>query len=451
MRKYTIAGILAVLLFLGLFALPAFAEESVVTYYGIKEGFTFVPGSEYTETDLFDGFKGVMPGDRLTETIVIRNRARDCDYIRLYLRAEVHDETENPLSPGVAAEGETVESMRNFLSQLSMQVWQGTRLIFEGSPDIADGLAQYVSLGKFQRGETAELTVYLDVPQELGNEFQYRTGEVDWVFAVEAFDYPQPPPVVDQHLTVHKVWSKDDPDTRPEEITVQLLKNGGLYDEVELNGENQWTYTWDKLALWQDWSVVEANIPEGYEAVYDVRGSLTIITNRWTADEKEPLPEEKPEETEPSDEEPSVPELPPENPEQPEDPVCLTVRKIWSGDEKTLEKRPDTIGVTLYNGDTAVETVWLSQGNDWMYTWTELDPAGDWSVMENEIPKGYTPSYRAERTESGKLVTITNTSSLLQTGQLNWPVPILLLVGLLLIAAGIILMKKKKKKEKNRA
>ena len=167
MRKYTIAGILASLVFLGLFALPAFAEESVVTYYGIKEGFTFVPGSQYTETDLFDEFKGVMPGDRLTETVVIRNQARDCDYIKVYLRAEVHDETANPLSPGVAAEGETVESMKNFLSQLSMQVWQGRRLIFEGSPDIADGLAQYVFLGKFHRGDTAELTVYLDVPQEL--------------------------------------------------------------------------------------------------------------------------------------------------------------------------------------------------------------------------------------------------------------------------------------------
>jgi len=456
MKKTAVTVFLPLLVLLSvlLLACPVFAEDSVVTYYGIRDGFTFEPGSGYTDTDLFDELKGVMPGDRLTEEITIRNLARDCDYIKLYMRAEIHDEADNPLRPGVAATGETVATMSDFLSQLSMRVYQGSRLIYEESPDAPDGLSHNVYLGTFKRGETSGLTVQLDVPYELGNEYQHRTGEVDWVFAVEAFDYPTPPPSVDTALTVHKIWSQDNPDMRPERVVVRLLKNGERYADVELNEDNQWTYTWDRLSARQNWSVTEPDVPEGYEVSYDIRGSLIIVTNTWIEPEPEPLPEEpepeeplpqpgepEPEEPVPSPVEPDVPE-----PEEPvRSPVSLTVRKVWSGDEAILDKRPVSVGVTLFNGDLAVETVYLSAGNAWTFTWNNLDPDGKWSVLEIEIPEKYTPSYRAERTAEGSVVTITNTASLIQTGQLNWPVPFLLLPGILLVILGILLMKRKKK------
>ena len=79
-------------------ASTAFAASPSITFNGFSKGFDLQPGSEYTQTDLFGGFKNVMPGDTVTETITFTNSAADCDFVNLYMRAEAHDETANPLS-----------------------------------------------------------------------------------------------------------------------------------------------------------------------------------------------------------------------------------------------------------------------------------------------------------------------------------------------------------------
>ena len=123
----TIFSLVLTLLLTVSLATSAFAASSI-TFKGFSDGFDFQPGSEYTETDLFDGFKNVMPGDTVTDTITVTNEATDCDYVNLYMRAEAHDEAGNPLSEK-AAEKESVATMTEFLSQLSMKVWNGTELI----------------------------------------------------------------------------------------------------------------------------------------------------------------------------------------------------------------------------------------------------------------------------------------------------------------------------------
>ena len=74
------------------------AADATITYKGRNSGFGFAPGSEYTATDLFNNFKDVMPGDELDESIEIKNEAKTCDYIKVYMRAVVHDENGNPLT-----------------------------------------------------------------------------------------------------------------------------------------------------------------------------------------------------------------------------------------------------------------------------------------------------------------------------------------------------------------
>ncbi len=194
--KRLICVALSLLLVLSL-STVAFAADSSVVYEG-HNLFGFGPGSEFTATDLFDNFKGVMPGDTLTETVTVKNTASCCDFIKVYLRAEPHGD-DNPLSPGVA-ESETVASMEDYLAQLTMTVWNGTTKIYEGAPN---GPTSNVLLGTLRKNDALTLTVELEVPADLGNAYANRAGEVDWVFVVEEYDDSNPDiPVTGDHSHV---------------------------------------------------------------------------------------------------------------------------------------------------------------------------------------------------------------------------------------------------------
>lgn len=387
-------------------SVTAFAASPSIMFEGFSKGFDFQPGSEYTETDLFGSFKNVMPGDTVTETITFTNSATDCDFVNLYMRAEAHDETDNPLSPKVA-EKESVATMTEFLSKLSMKVWNGTELIYDASPDQLDGLKSNKFLGTFHTGETATLKVELSVPIELDNKYANRVGEVDWIFHVEAYNESQ--------LSVRKVWSDGNANHANDSITVNLLKDGKVESSQELNVANGWAYTFDRLLEGHTWTVEEAEVPAGYTVSYNTVGTLTTITNtKKTPPKPDPDPD-------------------------PSYPLDVVVRKVWSSDDG--KDRPDSVTVTLYNGDVPYETVRLGAWNNWTYTWKDLSAYGNWQVIESNIPKGYVPSYSV----SGNVVTITNTRSLIQTGQLNWPIWVLGGAGLVLVSLGGAMLVKKKR------
>ncbi len=399
-----ICSLVLMLLMVMSLASTAFAASPSITFNGFSKGFDFQPGSEYTQTDLFGSFKNVMPGDTVTETITFTNSATDCDFVNLYMRAEAHDETANPLSSKVA-EKETVVTMTEFLSKLSMKVWNGTELIYDASPDELDGLKTNKFLGTYRTGETATLKVELTVPIELDNKFANRVGEVDWIFHVEAYNESQ--------LTVRKVWSNGNANHANDSITVNLLKDGRVERSQVLNAENGWAYTFDRLLEGHTWTVEEADVPAGYTVSYRTVGTMTTIINTKKTPSK-------------PDSDPSYP-------------LDVVVRKVWSSDD--MKDRPDSVTVTLYNGDVPYETVRLGAWNNWTYTWKDLSAYGNWQVIESNIPKGYVPSYSV----SGNVVTITNTRSLIQTGQLNWPIWVLGGAGLVLIALGGAMLVKKKK------
>ncbi len=195
MLKRVSSLVLALMLVLSL-SVAAFAvEKPSVTYDGHKLLNFNSPDQTYTFTDLFGNFKGVMPGDTLTETIPVRNNASCCDYVKIYMYALPHDPESNDIHNSVAEDKETVASMEDFLSQLHMTVTssQGNKLLFDASPDQAAQLEKKVLLGAFAKGQGTDLVVTLEVPLTLGNEYAFREGEVDWVFVVEEYikDAPQ--------------------------------------------------------------------------------------------------------------------------------------------------------------------------------------------------------------------------------------------------------------------
>ena len=64
-----------------------FAADGKVTYSGNAGNFVFEPGSEHSLTDLFPNFKGVMPGDTLTQKITVKNDADNKVKVKIYIRS----------------------------------------------------------------------------------------------------------------------------------------------------------------------------------------------------------------------------------------------------------------------------------------------------------------------------------------------------------------------------
>lgn len=172
-----------VLMVLLLCTLPASAEKGNVLYTEDAGAFVFFPGSEHSLTDLFPNFKDVMPGDRLTQTITVKNDASRNVKVKIYIRS-------------LGAHADSVD----FLSQMTLKVdivdgWMD--YMFDAAANETAQLTDWVCLGTLYSGGVVDLDVILDVPVTMDNAFQDRIGYLDWEFMVEEFPVedgdPKPP------------------------------------------------------------------------------------------------------------------------------------------------------------------------------------------------------------------------------------------------------------------
>ncbi|MBQ2887838.1 MAG: Cna B-type domain-containing protein [Firmicutes bacterium] len=435
--------LLAAALCIGM-ASTALADTTTITYKGKAAGGLgfLIPTSdytnEYTESDLFDNFKNVMPGDELQQTVIVNNQSNSS--VKLFMRAQVDEPTyDRDLADAEGKQSETAATMADFLSRLSMKVYNGDRLIYGDteaednwvSADQLDGLRENKLLGNIAANQSIELTVYLRVPGELDNSYANRVVEVDWVFSIEETGGGGDDNTVSR--TVYKVWQDSDESKRPESITVTLVgtdrETGRVVEEknATLNAENQWTCSWTGLDSVYQWDVKEINVPDGYTAGYERSQSgrvITIINSDGGGG--------NPGGSTPGGDTPGT-----DTPDGPVFTADLTVIKAWDDDNAT--NRPNTVTLQLYNGAAAVDTVTLSAAGGWTYTWEDLAADGEWRVIEVDIPDGYTPVYSM----ADGVITITNTESLIDAGQMNWPVPVLGGLGVLVLVSGIVLMRRK--------
>ena len=123
-------------------------------------------------------------------------------------------------------------------------------------------------------------------------------------------------------------------------------------------------------------------------------------------------------------------------------PSRIHVLKVWKRDNK--KSRPKSIEVCLLRSDgIVVDKVVLNSDNQWSTTWENLSTSYTYSVMETSVPSGYKESCTREK----DTIVLTNTGNftdkvekkdevLPNSGQLWWPVPVLLFVGLVLFGLG---------------
>lgn len=174
--KKLIPFLLALVLVLTM-ATTAFAASNV-TLDGESEKFVFAPGSKYSLTDLFTNFKGVMPGDKLTQKVTVKNTVDDKADVKIYMRA-------------LGAHADSVK----FLNQMDLTVTasSGNTALFQAAADQSAQLTEWTCLGTFKPGAEIDLDVTLEVPVEMDNEFQNAVGYLDWQFKAEILPIPETP------------------------------------------------------------------------------------------------------------------------------------------------------------------------------------------------------------------------------------------------------------------
>lgn len=179
-----------------------------------------------------------------------------------------------------------------------------------------------------------------------------------------------------------------------------------------------------------------------------------------------------------------------------EEKTYISVKKIW----ETYGKTPDSIKVSLIKDGEIVDSVVLSAVNNWYHRWDNLDKNHSWNVVETDVPSGYKASYEVSQmtviirnkdddsddetttnpddttttdgdtddtttpdgsttkpTEptgpddttkpTGETESTTKPDELIDTGQLNWPVPVFSAAGLILFSLGWAMLNFGKKDE----
>lgn len=173
--KLSFKKLLFILLTLLTITTTAVLADGEVIYDGDAKNFIFLPGDPKSATDLFDGFKNMMPGDKRTQQIIIKNPADKMVNIDVYIK-----------STGA------MDGSEEFLSKFNLKVTAsgGTIDLFEAPADQTAQLTNWVYLGRINSGGQVILDVELELPIDVGSDYKCSTGYLQWHFKVEAYDVP---------------------------------------------------------------------------------------------------------------------------------------------------------------------------------------------------------------------------------------------------------------------
>ena len=198
-----------------------------------------------------------------------------------------------------------------------------------------------------------------------------------------------------------KTWDDaDDQDgKRPEEITVNLLKNGAKFKSVTVkpDADGNWKYEFTNLDKYENGKEIKYTVTEDTVKDYNFSSEGYNIKNSYTPKE-----------------------------------TSVTVTKRWNDSNDKDKLRPESIKkVQLYaNGEKKGEAVELKADRNWSHTWNNLPEKAKgkdikYTVKEVDKLKGYTVS--VDDKDHGNII-ITNTHTPKEithpkTGDINKLIP----------------------------
>ncbi|MGV3276530.1 Cna B-type domain-containing protein [Staphylococcus hyicus] len=138
-----------------------------------------------------------------------------------------------------------------------------------------------------------------------------------------------------------KVWKDNDNQDgkRPNQIKVNLLKNGEEVDSTTVDATSDWTYAFNQLPKYENGKEINYSVTEDHVDHYSTSIDGTTITNSYTPGK-----------------------------------TSATVTKHWEDHQNMNKQRPESIEVELLaDGKATGETVSLNDKNKWTHTWKDLE------------------------------------------------------------------------------
>lgn len=183
---------------------------------------------------------------------------------------------------------------------------------------------------------------------------------------------------IEESYEVRKIW--ENPNNLPlkkTEITLGIYEDGELVETVVLNEENNWEYHW-MVYEYADWRVIELDLPEDCSVIYRSDGRYYAVVNTYEPDNDFPK-------------------------------------------------------VTTVSGDSSVTTTSTAQQNETETRTTTTKFVVDGGEFDTRTSSTVSSPNSTSTTISGGG---SGGGKIPQTGQLWWPVPVLIIMGLGLIAIG---------------
>lgn len=186
-------------------------------------------------------------------------------------------------------------------------------------------------------------------------------------------------------LYVEKIWEDGNNEAlkRPDDVKVNLLKNGEIIDSILLNSENEWKYTFTDLAKYDEsLNEIVYTIDEEMDSKFYIKEKVEKISDtEFVIINKFEVPDQKEE---------------------------ILVKKIWLDEENKYKKRPSSIILQIKNKEEIVEEAEVNETDEWSYKfevakYDELGNEIEYTVDEREKNEEDLKYY--EKTIEGNVIT----------------------------------------------
>lgn len=282
--------------------------------------------------------------------------------------------------------------------------------------------------------------VFLPAKDPLTKDWTYSASvTAKWIKEVNTDD-------PDDRLITRKVIKKWDDEgyesNQPESIEVQLLCDHVVYSTVTLDKSVNWRWKWDNLEAGHEWEIVEKDVPEGYYVSNSQDGITITVTNKYI----EPIIGVDP---------PVQKKIIGDTPS--EDATFTFVLTAKDGScpmpagSTGLTKEMQIVGaqskefgeITFTKAGIYTYTISEKNTNVLGYTYDTSVYSLIFTVTEENGELKVDTKLINGKGEAADSAVFTNTykkpgNKLPQTGQLWWPVPILMVLGVAFVTVGLV-------------